>query len=33
MNIRKHDTLPAHLSNAHQWISAAGEWDEASKNP
>jgi hypothetical protein len=25
--------LPESLFEAHKWISAAGEWDEASANP
>ncbi len=28
-----HNTLPAHLYAAHQWISAAGEWNEAVEEP
>jgi hypothetical protein len=29
----KINTLPEHLFEVYRWISQAGEWDEASKNP
>jgi len=28
-----HKSLPEHLFEAHKWISAAGEWDEAVAEP
>jgi hypothetical protein len=33
MSNSKHNSLPESLYAAHQWISSAGEWNEAVENP
>ena len=33
MTKQNHSKLPESLYAAHQWISAAGEWNEAAANP
>lgn len=32
-NLSNHNALPEHLYAAHQWISSAGEWNEAVAEP